>query len=666
MLLPGLVFLFFCLSSAEVVMSLPTIEMLERRALCAAGSLDPRFGAGGTVGLDFVAEDLAVASDGKIVVVGHDSDLNRSSFQVRRFNPDGTPDLMFGTGGKTTTTIGGASAAFTVSIQDGRVIVAGSSDHNLLKGIDTPGFSRVAVVRYDNQGNLDLGFSDDGIIVEQFGGGDQTAAAFDSIVEPSGRVLVVGTGRDTVNDSNSFTILLAYNDDGSQDLPFGYFNEGSTVIVIPTGGELIARTIARQDDGKILVVGSFRAPEGNWDFAVQRYNPDGRLDNGDGSIGNNGLPNDVNSSDSFGAGGLATIDFDGRDDIGKAMTILPNDIVVAGDTRTVAGPRDFAVAALKPNGSTDSRLFDGVTGRSTRDVGGDDAVNSVVMDRYKDVLVGGISFVGDGAAAAYVGFDPAQVFITSGEPDFRFPTALLDLSELLPAGLRQQDLDDGGALQQKFALFLEKVANLLQVSPGGKFVSLVTFEGDATLAQLLSDRTRPHKSLNVQAGAMPGILELRRDRKFLTLSVKFSDDVGVYARSLDNKDFILVDKNKVQLPVVFIDSNRQPGVNPATRNASFISARYQIRGPGGSWDRSDNGDYALILQQGQVRDTSNNAVLVGRFFTIRVFIPKSVSVTPSHLSHSDVAQISTLWAMSAPPPPAPLTRSRRESDALTS
>ena len=54
------------------------VERLECRALLTAGMLDPTFGVGGKQSINFrgLAEDLAVASDGSVVVVGYDSNTD--------------------------------------------------------------------------------------------------------------------------------------------------------------------------------------------------------------------------------------------------------------------------------------------------------------------------------------------------------------------------------------------------------------------------------------------------------------------------------------------------------------------------------------------------------------------------------------------------------------
>src|SRR5436309_372857 len=82
------------------------LESLEERTLLNAGLPDPTFGAGGLVTTNFSYvggnNGVAVQADGKIVVAGI-SPAPTSDFSIARFNPDGTLDTSFGSGGFVTT-----------------------------------------------------------------------------------------------------------------------------------------------------------------------------------------------------------------------------------------------------------------------------------------------------------------------------------------------------------------------------------------------------------------------------------------------------------------------------------------------------------------------------------------------------------------------------------
>ena len=113
--------------------------------------------------------DLAIQSDGKIVVVGQgDGQGQQRDFAIVRYNPDGslddggpndgTPGNAFGGGGVVYTDffagpISTFDAAFAVGIDDqGRIVVAGQGG----LGQD------VAVARYLSDGTLDTSFDEDG------------------------------------------------------------------------------------------------------------------------------------------------------------------------------------------------------------------------------------------------------------------------------------------------------------------------------------------------------------------------------------------------------------------------------------------------------------------------------------------------------------------------
>jgi uncharacterized delta-60 repeat protein len=117
--------------------------------LDANGMLDLSFAGDGTMLVDTggIARpgrvDLALQTDGRIVVVGVADNLTAGSFALARINPDGTPDTTFGDEGRLTTSFGSdLSAARAVAIQpDGKIVAGGYSI--------SAGFYDFALARYD-------------------------------------------------------------------------------------------------------------------------------------------------------------------------------------------------------------------------------------------------------------------------------------------------------------------------------------------------------------------------------------------------------------------------------------------------------------------------------------------------------------------------------------
>src|SRR5207244_4287411 len=99
--------------------------------------------------------------DDKIVAVGT-TDANNGDFAVARYNPDGTLDATFGTNGRVTTDFGHDDKAAAVALQgDGKIVAVGSSEAaggNFFS-------SKFAVARYNPDGSPDLTFGTNGRVV---------------------------------------------------------------------------------------------------------------------------------------------------------------------------------------------------------------------------------------------------------------------------------------------------------------------------------------------------------------------------------------------------------------------------------------------------------------------------------------------------------------------
>lgn len=98
----------------------------------ASGAVDTTFGSAGkavlavSAGHD-AARGLTRQADGKLVVAGYAAVGTSSDFAVARFNPDGSADAGFGTGGKVVTAAGsqGDQAAAVALQPNGKIVAAG-------------------------------------------------------------------------------------------------------------------------------------------------------------------------------------------------------------------------------------------------------------------------------------------------------------------------------------------------------------------------------------------------------------------------------------------------------------------------------------------------------------------------------------------------------------
>ena len=172
------------LATAAVALALITAA-LPAAAAAAPGDLDPTFGSGGKVTTDVGGSDgaqaVAIQGDGKVVAagLGNFAGPGTGDFALARYNPDGSLDTSFGSGGKVTTDFGGFDAASAVAIQpDGKIIAAGRS-----------GSGDFALARYNPDGSLDSSFGSGGKVTTDFGGFD---SAFGVALQADGKIVAAG------------------------------------------------------------------------------------------------------------------------------------------------------------------------------------------------------------------------------------------------------------------------------------------------------------------------------------------------------------------------------------------------------------------------------------------------------------------------------------------
>ncbi len=244
----------------------------------ANGTPDTSFGLGGKSTLDFGSNDhgesVALQSDGKILVAGYTGDFNNADFALARYNIDGSLDASFAIDGKLTTDFGAHEEAHSIAVQlDGKILVAGYT-----WDVMTPKPEDFAIARYNLDGSLDSSFDGDGKLITNLGNGD---VIFGIKIQLNGKILAAGRW------GNDFG-LVRYNTDGSLDTSF---NADGKVLTDFGSTTDWGYSVTTQDDGKILVAGMSAGYDGySCDFALVRYNTDGSLDttfDGDGKLTTN-------------------------------------------------------------------------------------------------------------------------------------------------------------------------------------------------------------------------------------------------------------------------------------------------------------------------------------------------------------------------------------------
>lgn len=288
------------------------------------GTLDPSFGSGGIVTVEGIGNffALAIESTGKIIAGGEGTAINGSSIvKVARFEPNGSLDASFGSGGLTTTT----AIAFTPF--NANIAMALQRNGEILVAASSPG----VMARFTASGQLDTSFGTGGIANLANVGPALTATApslpTKILVQPSGRILVAA-GVPQPTPAALASIVSRYNSNGSLDTTFGAAGMAASVAS--------ASSMLMQSDGKIVVAGAMisevNTPPAANDigFGIVRFTGNGIIDT------------------TFGQGGIAVVDFGPAAPLSGpfAVAIQSNgDIVAAG------------AAALGPENSSFNSAF---------------------------------------------------------------------------------------------------------------------------------------------------------------------------------------------------------------------------------------------------------------------------------------------------------------------
>ena len=217
----------------------------------SSGTLDPSFGIGGINIVDFAGGAdygfaVAVAPDGKIVVVGPVWNGSQYVFGIARFTTSGGLDNTFDTDGKRTVQLspGVTNWATAVVVQsDGRIVVGG------FVGTD------FGLVRLNLDGSLDGTFGGGGLVVTDMGGNDYLyGLAFGG----GGSIYAAGTREVS---GHSVFAMAQFNANGtlpgtcSRGQPCNHWPSGKAYVDWGTGVSGSAFAIATRGDGQVAVVG---------------------------------------------------------------------------------------------------------------------------------------------------------------------------------------------------------------------------------------------------------------------------------------------------------------------------------------------------------------------------------------------------------------------------
>lgn len=332
--------------SRTALLGLSLLLAFQNAALAQIPGPDSTFGLNGAAVQNIYHTDdqgvaLALRPDGRAVLAGRTTIDSVPQMAVFQFLPNGKPDLSFHWNAKGALSFNmEPSAAHAIDIDaSGRVVLAGYGTEN--------GDEQFGIIRLLPNGAYDPTFGNNGRVLTDFNNGQDQANAV--VIQPDGKIIAAGF---TKTGGDADIALARYLSDGTLDAGFGTGGKVSTKV-----GTLsdIARDIALQPDGKILICGStadvltFNNPSY---FVLARYAVDGKLDLTFGSTGV--ITTDVNA--------------DEENDIARSLAILPNGRIVVAGYSAVSLASKISVVRYRASGLIDNTF--GKNGALTTEVKG--------------------------------------------------------------------------------------------------------------------------------------------------------------------------------------------------------------------------------------------------------------------------------------------------------
>jgi uncharacterized delta-60 repeat protein len=329
------------------------------------GQLDTTFGNQGVVITDlsndyyfyngpFIFNKIiAVDSNNNIIfsgTVGQQQDYN---IVLARYLSNGQIDLSFGENGYVLTDFSGndSSQAFSVQVD--------LCDNIVVAGLDTDsnGNNHYALAKFLPTGMIDLSFGNQGFIVSNYSGNDNSIASSIAI-DQQNNIIIAGTD----NDSYAFSKYSASGDlIGTIVTNFGYSYDYSAAF-----------SVAIDQQNNIIIAGIQNDNYSSSNYALAKYDQNGDI------------------ITSFGDNGTIIADFSGNDySLGLSVAVdLQNNIIIGGFSNGY-----YALVKYNEYGVLDTTFGNGgsiITSYSSNP--SFSIVNSVVIDQQNNIFVSGYEF----------------------------------------------------------------------------------------------------------------------------------------------------------------------------------------------------------------------------------------------------------------------------------
>ncbi|MHC9539738.1 MAG: carboxypeptidase regulatory-like domain-containing protein [Vulcanimicrobiota bacterium] len=294
------------------------------------GTLDNTFNPLGLAGANGPVYSIAVQIDGKILIGGNFTSYNGTTCgNITRLECDGTIDNTFNPLGL----VGANKYIENVTLQgDGKILIGGGFT-------SYQGFNCGYITRLESNGNLDLTFN--------VGGSGASNTVISITVQGDGKILIGGLFT-SYNDTTCSQGIIRLESSGTLDATFNTGGDGANLCVT---------NINLQNDGKILIGGSFGSYNGTTCGNITRLNSDGTID------------------DTFNLGGAGA-----NDQVTSLAVLVDGKIIIGGSFTSYNGSISFV--KLKGNGTLDSAFNPGNSGK-------EGSIRSLAMQVDGKIIIGG-------------------------------------------------------------------------------------------------------------------------------------------------------------------------------------------------------------------------------------------------------------------------------------
>lgn len=273
--------LFVLLFSTQSLIAQRNMQFALARYDAKNGSLDPAFDTDGKVLTDFyssIAEEansITRYKNDKIVVAGYTFINGGKQFAIARYNNDGSLDVTFDGDGKVITDFISSSNEEATSIavyKNDKIILAGYAVVN--------GSKQFALACYNSDGSLDNSFDRDGkVLTDYINSSEEVINSL--VIDKYDKIVVAGYA--VVNGSKQMA-LARYNSNGNLELSFG--GNGMVLTDFKSSSNEVANSIcsigkyiaiagyAAVDDNKQFALALYNLKDGS---LCNKFDTDGKV-----------------------------------------------------------------------------------------------------------------------------------------------------------------------------------------------------------------------------------------------------------------------------------------------------------------------------------------------------------------------------------------------------